>query len=90
MFGEQATNLFGMDAKTYSNLIEKNDNEKLKAITNKIEYHCFYFYGKANIVKYGARTKIQLFVYKFEKEDFKNEQKRIINEIQNILNNVNN
>jgi 6-pyruvoyl-tetrahydropterin synthase len=88
MFGEQATHLFGMDAKTYSNLIEKNDIEKLKAITNKIEYHCFYFYGKANIVKYGARTKIQLFVYKFEKEDFKKEQKRIINDIQNILNNI--
>ena len=88
LFDDQVTNLFGIDAKTYSNLIEKNDDEKLKEITNNIEYHCFYFNGKANITKYGTRTKIQLFVYKLEKEDFKIEKKRIFNDIQKILNNI--
>ena len=88
LFGEQVTNLFGIDAKTYSDLIEKNDVEKLKEITNKIEYHCFYFYGKANIFKYGTRIKTQLFVYKFEKEDFKKEKKRIFEDIQEVLNNI--
>ena len=88
LFGDQVTDLFGIDAKTYSNYIENNDIEKLKEITNNIEYHCFYFYGKANIVKYGSRIKTQLFVYKIEKEDFKKEKKRIFDDIKNILNNI--
>ena len=88
LFGETVTDLFGIDAKTYSNYIENNDIEKLKEITNNIEYHCFYFYGKANIVKYGSRIKTQLFVYKIEKEDFKKEKKRIFDDIKNILNNI--
>ena len=89
LFGDQVTNLFGMDAIAYSNLIENNEVDKLKEITNKIEYHSFYFYGKANIIKYGNRIKTQLFVYKFEKEDFKKEKKRIFENIQNVLNNIN-
>ena len=88
LFGDQVTDLFGIDAKTYSNYIENNDIEKLKEITNNIEYHCFYFYGKANIVKYGSRIKTQLFVYKIEKEDFKKEKKRIFDDIKNILNSI--
>ena len=75
LFGDQVTNLFGIDAKTYSDLIDSNDVEKLKEINNKIEYQTFYFSGKATIFKYGNRLKIQLFVYKFEKEDFKKEKK---------------
>ena len=47
----------------------------LKEINNKIEYQCFIFSGKASIIRYGNRVKIQMFVYKFEKEDFKKEKK---------------
>ena len=89
LFGDQVTNLFGIDAITYSNLIENNEVDKLKEITNKIEYHTFYFYGKANIIKYGNRIKTQLFVYKFEKEDFKKEKNKIFENIQSVINNIN-
>ena len=88
LFGDQVTNLFGMDAKSYSDLIDNNEEEKLKEITKNIEYQTYYFYGKANIVKYGNRVKTQLFVYKFEKEDFKKEKKKILGEIQECLNNI--
>ena len=89
LFGDQVTNLFGIDAKTYSDLIDSNDVEKLKEINNKIEYQTFYFSGKATIFKYGNRLKIQLFVYKFEKEDFKKEKKIIFENIRSVLNNIN-
>lgn len=88
LFGDQVTNLFGIDAKTYSDLIDNNEEEKLKEITKNIEYQTYYFYGKANIVKYGNRIKTQLFVYKFEKEDFKKEKNKIFGEIQECLNNI--
>ena len=89
LFGDQVTNLFGIDAKTYSDLIDSNDVEKLKEINNKIEYQTFYFSGKATIFKYGNRLKIQLFVYKCEKEDFKKEKKIIFENIRSVLNNIN-
>ena len=89
LFGDQVTNLFGIDAKTYCDLIDSNDVEKLKEINNKIEYQTFYFSGKATIFKYGNRLKIQLFVYKFEKEDFKKEKKIIFENIRSVLNNIN-
>ncbi len=86
LFGDQVNNLFGMDAKSYSNLIENKEYKKLEKITNNVEYHCFYFNGKANIVKYGNRVKTQFSVYHFEREDFKKEQKRIFGDINDVLN----
>ena len=86
LFGDQVNNLFGIDAKSYSNLIENKEYKKLEKITNNVEYHCFYFSGKASIVKYGTRLKTQLFVYNFEPEDFKKEKNRIFEDIKNVLN----
>lgn len=85
-FGDQVNNLFGLDAKSYSNLIENKEYKKLEKITNSVEYHCFYFNGKANIIQYGTRLKTQLFVYNFEAEDFKKEKRRIFHDIKNVLN----
>ena len=89
LFGDIVTDLFGIDAKSYCDLIESNDVERLKEINNKIEYHCFIFSGKANIVRYGNRVKIQMFVYKFAKEDFRKEKKKIFENISSVLNNIN-
>ena len=86
LFGDQVNNLFGIDAKSYRNLIENKEYKKLEKITNNVEYHCFYFSGKASIVKYGTRLKTQLFVYNFEPEDFKKEKNRIFEDIKNVLN----
>ena len=86
LFGDQVNNLFGIDAKNYSNLIENKENEKLVKIRNNIEYHNFYFSGKANVIKYGDRLKTQFFVHNFERENFKTEKKRIFEDIKNVLN----
>ena len=88
VFGEQVTNLFGIDAKAYSNLVENNEIEKLKQITNKIEYHTFYFYGKANLLKYSNRTRIQLSAYKIEEENFPKEKRKVFEDIQNAINQI--
>ena len=86
LFGDQVNNLFGIDAKSYSNLIENKEYKKLEKITDNVEYRCFYFSGKANIIKYGNRLKTQLFVYNFEREDFKKEKNKIFRDIKNVLN----
>ena len=86
LFGDIVNNLFGMDVKDYSNLIENKDYKKLEKITNNIEYHSFYFNGKATIKKYGTRINPQLIVHYLEKEDFKKEKNRIFRDIKNILN----
>ena len=86
LFGDIVNNLFGMDVKDYSNLIENKEYKKLEKITNNIEYHSFYFNGKATIHKYGTRINPQLVVHYFEREDFKKEKNRIFRDIKNILN----
>ena len=86
LFGDQVNNLFGIDAKSYSNLIENKEYKKLEKITDNVEYHCFYFNGKANVIIYGNRLKTQLFVYNFEREDFKKEKNRIFGDIKEVLN----
>ena len=86
LFGDIVNNLFGMDVKDYSNLIENKEYKKLEKITNNIEYHSFYFYGKATIKKYGTRINPQLIVHYLEKEDFKKEKNRIFRDIKNFLN----
>jgi replication factor A1 len=86
LFGDIVNNLFGMDVKDYSNLIENKDYKKLEKITNNIEYHSFYFNGKATIHKYGTRINPQLVVHYFEREDFKKEKNRIFRDIKNFLN----
>ena len=86
LFGDIVNNLFGMDVKDYSNLIENKDYKKLEKITNNIEYHSFYFDGKATIHKYGTRINPQLVVHYFEREDFKKEKNRIFMDIKNFLN----
>ena len=86
LFGDIVNNLFGMDVKDYSNLIENKEYKKLEKITNNIEYHSFYFNGKATIKKYGTRINPQLIVHYLEKEDFKKEKNRIFRDIKNFLN----
>ena len=86
LFGDIVNNLFGIDVKDYSNLIENKDYKKLEKITNNIEYHSFYFNGKATIKKYGTRINPQLIVHYLEKEDFKKEKNRIFMDIKNFLN----
>lgn len=86
LFGDIVNNLFGMDVKDYSNLIENKEYKKLEKITNNIEYHSFYFNGKATIKKYGTRINPQLIVHYLEKEDFKKEKNRIFMDIKNFLN----
>ena len=85
LFGDIVSILFGIDAKQYSELVENNNTERLREISENIEYKNFYFSGKANILNYGGRVKKQLFVYKFEREDFVKEKKKILVDIKNSL-----
>ena len=90
LFGDIVSTLFGIDAKKYSEYVENNNTIKLKEISDKIEYKNFYFSGKANILNYGGRIKKQLFVYKFEREDYLKEKKKILGDIKNSLNQMGN
>ena len=85
LFGDVVENLFGVDAKTYSKYIETDNVEKLKEISQKIEYHIFYFSGKANVFNYEGRYKKQLLVYTFQEEDFKMEKFKILKDIRKAL-----
>ena len=85
LFGDSVTTLFGIKAEEYSKLVENNDIEQLNKINDKVEFHNYYFSGKASIQKYNNRIKKQLFVYRFDKEDSEKESFGILNKLKKIL-----
>ena len=85
LFGDSVTTLFGIKAEDYSKLVENNDIDQLNKINDKVEFHNYYFSGKASIQKYNNRIKKQLFVYRFNKEDSEKESFEILNKLKQIL-----
>ena len=85
LFGDSVTTLFGIKAEDYSKLVENNDIDQLNKINDKVEFHNYYFSGKASIQKYNNRIKKQLFVYRFDKEDSEKESFGILNKLKKIL-----
>ena len=85
LFRDSVTTLFGIKAEEYSKLVENNDIEQLNKINDKVEFHNYYFSGKASIQKYNNRIKKQLFVYRFDKEDSEKESFGILNKLKKIL-----
>ena len=84
-FGDTVTKMFGIRAEDYKELITNNDIEKLSAITERLEYHSFYFIGKANYQIYNNKVKKKFFAYRYELINKQNETRRLMNNIKSKL-----
>jgi len=62
---------------------------KLQDISNLIEYHSYYFFGRVNTIEFSGRVKKQIFVYKFKPLDFIKEKKKLFNDIHETLSLIN-
>ena len=84
-FGETVTKMFDIKAEEYKNCIENNDKEKLNLITEKLEFHEFFFIGKANFHVYNNKSKKKFFAYRYEQIRQVNESRRLLNSIKSKL-----
>lgn len=81
-FGETVTKMFDIKAEEYKNYIENNDKDKLNLITEKLEFHQFFFTGKANFHFYNNKAKRKFFAYRYEQINQVNESRRLLNSIK--------
>lgn len=82
LFGETVTKLFGMKCEEYKDYISINDNDKLKQLTNKIEFQTYFFIGKAKVHLYNNNPKKKFMAYRYETVNKPQEARRQIKEIK--------
>lgn len=71
VFGEVAAKILGCTAEEYKTYIDTNDTVKLNSITEKIEFHDYFFIGSCRITEYNGLRKKRINCYRIEPIDRK-------------------
>jgi hypothetical protein len=66
--------------------LKDKNNSKLKEISNRIEFKQFNFWVKSKLQKYNNISKKKLYAYKLEPVNDKEESKKILKYLNNLLN----
>ena len=85
IFDKTAESILKITAEEYKNILKERNESKLKEISNLIEFKQFYFWVKPKFHMYNSVSKKKLYAYKIEPVDIKNNSKKIIKYIKNIL-----
>ena len=85
LYGDLVTTLFGVEAETYISYVENNEIEKLKEISKNVEYQTFYLQGKASKLRFGQRVINQLFIQKFEREDYTKNKGKLMEDLKRVV-----
>jgi len=86
IFGKTAESIMRMTAEEYKNILKDRNFEKLKEISNMIEFKQFYFWVKPKLQMYNTTSKKKLYAFKIESVDNKIESKKIIKYLNDLLN----
>ena len=85
IFDKSAENIMKMKPEEYKNILKDKNNSKLKEISNRIEFKQFNFWVKSKLQKYNNVSKKKLYAYKLEPVNDKDESKKIIKYLYNLL-----
>ena len=85
IFDKTAESILKMTAEEYKNILKERNESKLKEISKLIEFKQFYFWVKPKFHMYNSVSKKKLYAYKIEPVDVKNNSKKIIKYIKDIL-----
>ena len=86
IFDKTAESILKITAEEYKNILKNRNESKLKEISNLIEFKQFYFWVKPKLHMYNSVSKKKLYAYKIEPVDVKNNSKKIIKYIKELLN----
>ena len=78
IFGKTAESIMKCTAEEYKDYIQNNDEEKLKELTQGIEFKVFNFWVKPKIHTYNAVSKKKLYAYRIEPYNEKNEAHKLV------------
>ena len=85
IFGKTAENILKISAENYRKLLMPRDENKLREISKLIEFKTFYFYVKPKLQMYNTISKKKLYASKIESIDVKNECKKIVFYLKDLL-----
>ena len=84
IFGKTAESIMKCSAEEYREYYKEKNHEKLKEITEGIEFKVFNFWVKPKLQVYNTVSKKKLYAYKIEECDEKKEAYRMVNFLQNF------
>ena len=85
IFGKTAENILKISAEDYRKLLMPRDENKLREISKLIEFKTFYFYVKPKLQMYNTISKKKLYASKIESIDVKNECRKMVFYLKNLL-----
>ena len=85
IFGKTAENILKISAEDYRKLLMPRDENKLREISKLIEFKTFYFYVKPKLQMYNTISKKKLYASKIECIDVKNECRKMVFYLKNLL-----
>lgn len=86
IFGKTAESIMKISGEEYKDFLNEGNKQKLKEISDSIEFKTFHFWVKPKLQMYSNISKKKLYAYKIEPIDEKNESKKLIKYIKNVIN----
>ena len=85
IFGKNAESLIKMTAEEYKDILMSRNVEKLKEISESIEFKEFYFSVKPKMQMYSNISKKKLYAFRIEEVNMKNDHKKLLKYIKKVL-----
>ena len=82
IFGKTAESIMKCTAEEYKDFLKNRNEEKLKELTQNIEFKVFNFWVKPKLQTYNTETKKKLYAYRIEPYDEKNEAHKLVKYLQ--------
>ena len=86
IFGKTAENIMKCSAEEYKDYIKNGNEDKLKELTQGIEFKVFNFWVKPKLQTYNAVSKKKLYAYRIEPYNEKSEAHKLIKYLQKEIN----
>ena len=82
IFGKTAESIMKCTAEEYKDFLKNRDEEKLKELTQGIEFKVFNFWIKPKLQTYNTISKKKLYAYRIEPYNEKNEAHKLVKYLQ--------
>ena len=82
IFGKTAESIMKCSAEEYKDFLKNRDEEKLKELTQGIEFKVFNFWVKPKLQTYNTISKKKLYAYRIEPYNEKNEAHKLVKYLQ--------
>ena len=82
IFGKIAESIMKCNAEEYKEFLKNRDEEKLKELTQGIEFKVFNFWIKPKSQTYNTLSKKKLYAYRIEPYNEKNEAHKLVKYLQ--------